>query len=337
MVAAFGLVISLAAHGPAASQSVASFYTGKQVKVIVGTGPGGGYDIYGRLLAPYLGRHIPGHPNVIVVNMPGAASMTAANYLANVAPKDGTELLMIVQALPLVQVTGSKSVHFDLGRFNWIGNMSDSANVLIAWHTAPVKTIADAKKDELLVGSTTPSSIGGLYPVVMNQVLGTKLRVINGYESGDAIDLAMQRGEVNGRAGMSWAGLKSARAYWLQNKDINVLVQAGLQKEPDLPDVPLMTDLASDDTGRQVLNFYSSLVALGRAVAVGPGVPTDRVEALRRAFDETLADPDLIAEAEKSKLEVRALSGERLQAVVQTMVSTEPAILHLDQNMISDK
>ena len=326
-----------APHARAQDVSPEAFYAGKQVKMVVGTGPGGGYDIYGRLIARHIGKHIPGKPNVVIVNMPGAASMNAANYLANIAPKDGTEMLMIVQALPMMQVSGATNVRFDLGKFNWIGNMSDSANVLIAWHTSGLKTMEDVRTKELLVGSTTPSSIGGIYPVLMNQVLGTKLKVINGYESGDAIDLAMERGEVQGRAGIGWAGLKSARSSWLKENKVTVIVQTGLQKEPDLQDVPLMTDLARNDNERQVLNFYSSLVALGRAITPGPGVPADRVKALRKAFDDAVADPALIADADKTGLEVRGLGGEKLQKVVETMVATPKELLHLDASMLDAK
>ena len=335
--ALFAFTASANAQTPSEATPVETFYAGRQVKMIVGTGPGGGYDVYGRLIARHIGRHIPGKPNVVVVNMPGASSMTAANYLANIAPKDGTELLMIVQALPMVQVSGAPTVRFDLGKFNWIGNMSDSANVLIAWRTSGVSTMDDARSKQLLVGSTTPGSIGGIYPVLMNHVLGTKLKIINGYESGDAIDLAMERGEIQGRAGIGWAGLKAARASWLKENKIAVIVQTGLQKEPDLPDVPLMTDLARNDTERQVLNFYSSLVALGRAIATGPGAPPARVAALRKAFDESLADPLLIADADKSGLEVRGLNGEKLQKVVETMVATPKELLDLEPGLLSDK
>ena len=324
------LLLSAAAY----AQSPEAFYAGRQVKLIVGTGPGGGYDIYVRLLARHLGRNIPGRPNVVIVNMPGASSLTAANYLANIAPKDGTELLMIVQSLPMVQVAGAAAVRFDLGKFNWIGNMSDSANVLIAWRASAIKTMREATEQELLVGSTTPSSISAIYPVLMNHVLGTKLKVINGYESGDAIDLAIERGEVSGRAGVSWAGLKSSHPAWLQEKKVSILVQTGLQKEPDLQDVPFMTDMAGDDVQRQVLTFYSSLVALGRALALGPGVPEERVRAIRRAFDEALADPLLISDADNTHLEVRPLNGERLQKVVETMVSTNRDLLFLDKSML---
>src|SRR5215204_936460 len=316
------------------AQPVESFYAGKIVKLIVGTGPGGGYDIYGRLLARHIGRHIPGHPTVVVVNMPGASSLTAANYLANVAPKDGTELRLIVQTLPIVQVAGNEKVRFDLARFNWLGNMSDASNVFLSWHTSPIKTVKDAQAQELIMGSTTPSSLGGMYPAVANQVLGTKFKIIHGYASGDAIDSALERGEVQGRAGNSWPALKAYRGYWIRDRLINVMVQVGLRKEPDLPTVPLLTEFARNDQESQILQFYSSLVASGRALATGPDVPPDRVAALRRAFDAALADPALLAEAEKQALELSPLSGDKVQDVVSAMVRTRPELLQIDRKLL---
>jgi tripartite-type tricarboxylate transporter receptor subunit TctC len=319
---------------PAGAQPADSFYAGKTVKLIVGTGPGGGYDIYGRLLARHIGRHIPGHPTVVVVNIPGASSLTAANYLANVAPRDGSEMLLIVQTLPIVQVAGSDKVRFDLARFNWVGNMSDASNIFLSWHTSPVKTMKDAQEQELIMGSTTPSSLGGLYPAVANQVLGTKFKIINGYASGDAIDIALERGEVQGRAGNSWPALKAYRGYWIRDRLINVMVQVGLRKEADLQAVPLLTEFARDDRERQVLQFYSSLVASGRALATGPEVPADRVAVLRRAFDAALADPALLAEAEKQGLELSPLAGDKVQDVVTTMVRTRPELLQIDRKLL---
>lgn len=328
--------IGMANH-PSSADPVADFYKGKQVKLNVGTGPGGAYDTYARTLGRQLGKHIPGQPAVIMVNMPGAASLKAANYLATVAPKDGTELLAVVQSLPLVQAFDRTNARFDLADFNWIGNMSDAANATISWHTAPVKTIQEAQERELILGSTAPGSIGHLYPVLMNNVLGTRFKVINGYDSGESIDLALERGEVQGRGGMSWTGIKSARASWLQKKQINVLVQIGLRKEPDLPNVPLLTDLARNPQEREVLQFFSSLVALGRAVTAGPGVPPERVQALRRAFDATMKDPEFMASSEKQQLEVSPLRGEELQEIVTAMVHASPEVLERAKQAIDDK
>ena len=312
------------------AQSVESFYAGKTVKLIIGTANGGGYDLYGRFLARHIGKHIPGKPNVINVNIPGAASLNAANYLANVAPKDGTEILTIVQTLPLVQATRNDKVRFDLATFNWIGNMVTSPNVFISWRDSQVKSIADARERELIVGATGPTAIGYLYPSIVNKTLGTKFKIVLGYSNGEAADLAMERGEIAGRAGASWAMLKAARAHRLSEGEINVFLQVGLKKEKDLPDVPLLSELARNEKERNIFGFYSAMTAVSHAFTLGPGVPAERVAAMRRAFDAAMRDPELLAEARAINLEIDPLTGEDVQMSVTEMVRTDPAILMLD-------
>jgi tripartite-type tricarboxylate transporter receptor subunit TctC len=319
-----------AAAGPhlaLAQQGTAEFYAGKQVKMICSSDVGGGYDVYSRLFARHLGKHTPGRPLVVSTNMPGAAGVTAAGYFAHSAARNGTELLMVVQTLPMVQVTQAGKARFDLAAFNWIGNMDESANVFVASRESGVKTIEDVLTRELVVGSTSPNAIGGILPEVANRILGTKFKIIHGYKSGEAIEIAMQRGEVNGRAGASWSAMKALRGSSLRTEEINVLLQAGNRKEPDLPDVPLLTDLARSETERAALAFYSGMTALARAIATTPETPADRVAALRKAFDDALADPDLIADAQKSNLEIRPLSGATLQSLVERMVRTDRALI----------
>jgi tripartite-type tricarboxylate transporter receptor subunit TctC len=325
--ALLALVLATVRAG-AADDATARFYTGRRVDIVVGTGPGGGYDVYARLIARYLGRHIPGRPTIVVVNMPGASSLNAANYVANVAPRDGATLFLPVQTLPLTRLAGNDKARFDLARFGWIGNMSNSANTVFAWGSSPVKTFADAQKYQTTMGATTPDSLGGIYPAVMNAFLDTKFQIINGYESGDAVDLALERGEVAGRAGVSWAGLKSYRADWLRDGKIHIFAQVGIAAERDL-DAPLLTDLAKNDAQRRALQFYSSLVAVGRALATGPDTPPERVAALRDAFDAAMADPDLQAEAAKERLELRPLAGARVQEAVNDMTHADPHMLDL--------
>jgi tripartite-type tricarboxylate transporter receptor subunit TctC len=314
----------------ASADPIETFYSGKRLKIVVGAPVGGGYDLYSRLLARHIGKHIPGQPSVMVVNMPGAVSVNAANYLANIAPQDGTESLTVVQTISFAQVAGGPNIHFDLARFQWLGSMSDDANVFVAWHTADVKSIEDVRNRELVVGATNLTAIGALYPAVMNRFMGTRFKIVLGYKSGDAVDLAMERGEVDGRAGASWSSLKSMRAHRLRDKEINIFLQIGLRKEPDLIDVPLLIDLARNNTEQKVLQFYSSLTAVARALAVAPGVPAERVAALRRAFDETMHDPALLADAAKQSIDIRPIEGRRLQDIVTDMVHTDPTILQLD-------
>lgn len=304
-----------------------TFYAGRQVKMICSSDVGGGYDIYSRLLARHIGKHIPGKPQVLSLNMPGAAGVTAAGYLAHSAARDGTELMMIVQTLPMVQVFQSGKQRFDLAAFGWIGNMDDSANVFIADRNSGVSTFEDARRIELVVGSTSPTSIGGILPDVTNKLLGTKFKIVNGYKSGEAIEIALQRGEVNGRAGANWSAMKALRGANVRDQEINVFLQAGLRKEPDLPDVPLLLDLARDEKTRAALSFYSGMTTLARAIATSPAVPVDRIEILRAAFDGALNDPDLRAEAKKTNLELRPLPGAQLQKIVEAMVRTDPALL----------
>ena len=326
------------AAGGARAQTVESFYAGRAVKLIIGTANGGGYDFYGRFLARHIGKHIPGKPNVISVNIPGAASLNAANYLANSAPRDGTEILTIVQTLPLAQATRNDKARFDLAAFNWIGNMASAPNVFIAWRDSGVRTLEDARQRELIVGATGPTAIGYLYPSIVNKTMGTKFRIVTGYSNGEAADLAMERGEIQGRAGASWASLKATRARRVRDGEVNVLLQVGLRKEPELAVVPWLTDLARNDSERNIFAFYSAMTAVSHAFAVGPGVPPERVAALRRAFDETMRDPDFLAEARAINLELDPMSGEDVQKAVTAMVRADPAILMLDAaTLASDK
>lgn len=311
----------------ATAAEASTFYSGRQVKMICSSDVGGGYDIYSRLLARHIGKHIPGKPTVLSLNMPGAAGVTAAGYLAHNAVRDGTELVMIVQTLPMVQVFQSGKQRFDLAAFGWIGNMDDSANVFIADRNSGVTTFQDAQRVELVVGSTSPTSIGGILPEVTNKLLGTKFKIVNGYKSGEAIEIALQRSEVNGRAGANWSAMKALRGANVRDQEINVFLQAGLRKEPDLPDVPLLLDLAKDEKTRAALAFYSGMTTLARAVATSPAVPADRIQILRTAFDAALNDPDLLAEAKKTNLELRPLPGSELQKIVEAMVHTDPALL----------
>lgn len=329
------VILPLALMRGAHAGEIDEFYASHPIKVVVGTGPGGGYDIYGRLIARYLGRYVPGNPKVVVVNMPGASSLRAANYIANIAPKDGTEILLPVQTLPLAQVAGNDKARFDLRQFSWLGNMSNSANTVLVMQSSPAKDLASVKQLVVTVGATSPASLGGIYPAVMNSMLGTRFKIIYGYESGDAIDLALERGEVEGRAGTSWAALKAYRANWVREHKVRVIAQVGLEAEPDL-NAPLLTDLATNDQQRGVLAFFSSLVAVGRALALGPDVPADRVAALRKAFDDAMQDPDLRTEAQRQHLELRPIPGEQVQKAVALMASADPSVLTYAPGLFQD-
>ena len=302
------------------------FYKDKQVRLIVGTDAGGGYDLSGRLVARHIARSIPGAPQIVVQNMPGADSLNAGNFIYNVAPQDGTVMGALVQTLPQLQLFGDKNVKFDAAKFQWIGTPSSSVSVIVTWHTAPVKSFADARTATVVLGASGQVGLDYNIPTMLNSVLGTKFQVISGYKGGNQVDLAMERGEVFGRGGQNWAGWKVTRPDWIRDKKLNVLAQIGLEPAKDLPGVPMVMDFAQTDEQRTILRLFSSTVSIGRPLVVGPGVPAERVAVLRAAFAKTMSDPQFLAEAEKSGYEVSPIVGEDLQDIVARLMATPPAI-----------
>lgn len=299
----------------------AAFYRGKTVTALVGYSPGGGFDQYTRLLARHIGRYIPGNPNVIVVNMPGAGSMVMTNHLYNVAARDGTVFGLVPAANLLMQVIRDPSVRFDASRFNWIGSMTQDNNVLIVRSDAPVRTFQDALRVPAKVGTNPPGALDYLLPTLSNSLLGTKFQVISGYPGTSDIAVALERDEVQGMV-QFWSNLKSIRAGWLTGNPpfVNLLIQLGLQKPADLPQVPLIMDLARDEVSKQVLEAVSSLSVFARAFATAPGVPRERVAALREAFMQALQDPLLLEEAQTMNVSIaNPLDGERVQRVVERL------------------
>jgi tripartite-type tricarboxylate transporter receptor subunit TctC len=310
-----------------AQQSVADFYQGKQMRFIIRSEPGGGFDLYSRLLGTFLVRHIPGHPTIIFQNMPGGGGLQAVNYMAEIAPKDGTYLTMTGQSLPLDEALGyTPTLKADLGSFAWIGNISDSNVLTYTWHTSPVKTIQDAMVSEAKMGGTGAGSSATWLPLLYNKVLGTKFKIIDGYRGGSDVKLAMERGEVDGYSANPWSALVSASPELVRDHLISILVQVGVHKEKDLPDVPLLSELARTPKDKAILEFISKGMAVGRPVGTTPGVPIDRVAALRKAFDDTLVDPDFLAEAAKEHAEINPMNGATLQGLVDDVMATPQAI-----------
>jgi tripartite-type tricarboxylate transporter receptor subunit TctC len=320
-------VTGFAFASPVWAQSVEGFYHGKQINLVIGTSPGGDYDLRGRMLAHYMGKYIPGNPTIIPRNMPAGVGLQAANWLYSVAPKDGTALHMVMQNMPMHQVLGGQGVQFDTAKFNWIGNTTNSPNTVATWYTTGVRTVDDARKTEVIVGAPGTATSSVYYPMVMNALLGTKFKIIAGYPGGNDVNLAMERGEVGGRGSNSWASWVSTKPDWLRDHKVFMLVQVGMARHPDLPDVPLLTELATNDEDRAVLKFMSADTAFSRALATTPDVPADRVQALRRAFDAALKDPDLLAESAKAKRDLSADTGEQVQAVVIDLINTPPAVV----------
>jgi tripartite-type tricarboxylate transporter receptor subunit TctC len=303
-----------------AQQSVADFYRGKQIRFIIRSEPGGGYDLYSRLLGTYLVKHIPGDPTLIPQNMPGGGGIQSANYMAEIAPRDGTYLTMIGDALPLDQSLGfTPSFKANLGSFGWIGNVSSSNFLIYTWHTSPVKTMADAEKIAVKMGATGAGSPSSWFPALFNKLFGTKFEIVNGYKGGAEVKLAMERGEVEGYAN-PWTALISATPDLMRDRLISILVQAGVHREKELPDVPLLTDLARSADDRIILDFVSKTVSIGRPVGTTPGVPADRLAALRKAFDDTLVDPAFLAEAAREGAEIAPMDGATLQKVLEDVM-----------------
>jgi len=312
---------------PAAADPVEDFYRGKRINLVIGYGVGGGYDLYARLLARFMSEHIPGKPTIVPQNMPGAGSRGAANWLYNVAPKDGTVLATLGQATPTDQALGQPGIQFDARRFNWIGNMVVVNNVMFVWAASGVRTIEDAKQKQLSIGATGAASPSVLYPQVSNNLLGTKFKIVSGYPGGGDISIAIERREVDGRGSDSWASMKANHPNWLSERKINILFQVGPKREADLPDTPLWSELEDNAEERQVLEVLSGDVAVGRPILTAPDVPAERVQALRQAFDATVKDPRFIAAAEQQRMYLNPMTGEELQQIVGKILSPSPAVI----------
>jgi tripartite-type tricarboxylate transporter receptor subunit TctC len=302
---------------PAAADAVADFYRGKQIRVIVRTLPATDYDAYSRLIARFMGKYIPGNPTMVVVNMTGGGGIIAANYMAEVAPRDGTVIGIVSQGLAADQALAkSPQLKANLREFNWIANVVFSNQLLVTWHTSETKTLDDAKRRVTTIGTTGAGSASVQYPLFYNSVLGTQFKIIFGYRSGAEIDLAMERGEVEGRGTNPYSSYMATHPTWIPEKKIIPLVQAGLEKEPNLPDVPLILDLPVRPEQKPMLEFMARSSTVGRPLATTPGVPADRVAALRRAFAEVVKDPEFIASAAKEKLVVRPQSADKIAEII---------------------
>jgi tripartite-type tricarboxylate transporter receptor subunit TctC len=298
----------------AADKAVAEFYAKRQVTIAVGFSAGGNYDVYARLVARHLGKHIPGNPTVIVQNMPGAGSRRLANTLANVGPHDGTMIGLPNQGIAMDQALGTEGVKFDARTFNWIGSPIEDNNVFWGWHANPVKTIEDAQQREFVIGATGPGSPTTYYPRIMNDLIGTKFKVVAGYPGSNELDVAIERGEVGGRV-VSWTGLK-VTSDWVATGKANVMLQFGLRKSPELPKVRMLQDLATSPKHREIFEFLCLVPAMGRPFFLPPGVPAERVAAIRAAFATTMKDPAFVEEARRARLDVVPLTGEQIADVV---------------------
>jgi len=317
------------------------FYAGKQVTMLVGSGTGGGYDAYARLFARHLPKHVPGQPTIVVQNMPGAGSLVTMNHLANVAPRDGLTIGAVqthIGVEPFMGVTGPKeNARYDAREMNWLFSAAKEFPVVVAWHTSPFKTFNDVLKNEMLVSSSGVATSDSVYARVMNELIGTRFRVIGGYRGNPQMILATESGEVQGRAGWFLSSLMSSQGQQVRDGKYRILVQVATEKHPTLPDVPLVTEFIKDPVRLEQLRFSLSWLPMGRPYVAPPGVPADRLQILRQAFLAASKDPALLAEASKMHLEISAMTGEEVQALVAKLYETPKSVVERVRAIMIEK
>jgi tripartite-type tricarboxylate transporter receptor subunit TctC len=311
---------------PAAAQvPIADFYRGKTLTAFIGTVAGGEYDLHTRLVIRFIGKHIPGNPGGVAQNMAGGGGVMMANYFCTIPPKDGTQIAMINNALPLAQAMEEPNLKCDQASLRWLGTIAPTLETMALWHTTGVKSIEDARQKEIVIGASGKGSPTATFPRMMNELLGTKFKIVVGYPGGNEINLAMERGEVGGRNN-TWSSWKATRAEWLAKKQIVIIAQGGITAK-DLPGVPNVEDLARNDDDRKVMRLLVTASKLGRPLAATPGIPEDRLKALRDAFDATMKDPEFLAAAEQARVEVDPVKGVELQKMVDDLLATPKALI----------
>lgn len=333
--AALAATMAALACAPAAAED---FYHGKQINLIVGGGVGGGYDMYARLLVRHWPDFIPGKPTFVVQNLPAAGGLVAMNTLTNTSPKDGTTIAAAQNHLaiePLLGLTGPReNVKYNPREVNWIGSTTKEVPVVVVWHTTPFKTFQDLIGHEILVGSSGVATSDSVYPRVMNKLVGTQFKIVEGYKSNPELAQAIEQGEVQGRAGWFLSSLMSTKPDWVEKKEIRMLVQVALEPYPSLPDLPLVTSFTKTQANREQLEFALSPLLMGRPYAAPPGVPADRVKVLRDSFMKALASPGLKAEAQKLHLDLSPMTGDEIQDLITKQFGTRPDIIESVRSMM---
>lgn len=338
LACALALSLSATVAQPLSAQD---FYAGRQINMIVGSGAGGGYDMYARLLARHWNRHIPGAPTIVVQNMPAAGSLAAMNLIANSAPRDGTTIGQVQTHIgiePLMGVTGSATnAKYDGRQMNWIGSAAKEYPLVVMWHTAPVASFKDLLEREVIVGATGTATADSVYARIMNELVGTRFRIIDGYKDNPSLILATEIGEISGRAGWFLSSLMSTQRQPLQEGKLRIFVQVALEKHPELPAVPLVTEFISDAAKRQQLEFALSWLPMGRPFVAPPGVPEDRVRLLRTSFMAALADKELVAEAGKLGMEISPMTGEQVNGLIEHIYKTPPGVIEAVRTIMTAK
>jgi tripartite-type tricarboxylate transporter receptor subunit TctC len=334
--AALGSVLALMAQVPAQAQNVEQFYTkNNQIRMIVGFNAGDGYDIWARTLGRHMGRHIPGNPIFLIQNMPGAGSVNVGNYLYEVAPKDGTVMGSFSRNLPSQALVGLKGIKFDPRKFGWVGTTEISSRVCIVLSKLPINTVEDLKKTQVVMGGTGLGSAPSFLPVVINELLDTKFKVINGYRGASDALLAMEKGETEGMC-QSYSSLLGTRPHWFKDGTVRILFNTEQQRNPDLPNVPSIFESMKDTETRQLMNFFTSTSEFGRPFVAPPNLPADRLQALRAAFDATVKDPAFIEDATRQKLEVTYKTGVELEKMVNELFETPKHLIDKAIELVPD-
>ena len=316
-------LLATAAH----AQTVEEFYKGKNVNLIIGYSVGGGYDLYGRLVSRHIGKHIPGRPAVVPQNMTGAGSLRAAQYIYSVAPKDGTTFGTFGRTIATTPLLTPATAQFDGTKFTWLGSVTNEVSTCVTWHTSPVKTWNDILTKEIAMGGEGPGADPDVYTLLYKNVFGAKMKLVAGYHGTNDVTLAMERGEVDGLCGLSWSTMKARHQQWMNEKKLNVIIQAALRKQPELADVPLASDLTQDREKLQILKLFLASQETARPFAAPPDIPADRKAALIRAFDATMKDPEFLAEAQKLNMDINPLNAKGVDDIVAELYATPKAVL----------
>jgi tripartite-type tricarboxylate transporter receptor subunit TctC len=325
--AAVGVILAASLPQAARTDAIEDFYKGKSVQMIIGYSVGGGYDTYARLLARHIGNQIPGRPNVVPQNMPGAGSVKAANFIYEAAPKDGTAIATFGRTIPVAPLFGSSGATFDSTKLGWLGSISNDTSLCITSDKSAVKTWDDFLTKPSTFGGEGAGSDPDVFTLLFKNVFGAKVKLVTGYPGTNDQSLAMERGEIDGFCGLSYSTLKARHPEWLKNKSVNIIVQAAFKKEPELPDVPLAIDLAKNQEQLQVVKLLLVGQEMARPYAVPPGIPADRKAALISAFDRTMKDPAFLAEAQKQNLDVNPVSGKNVEALLAEVYATPKDII----------
>jgi len=312
---------------PLRAQSVEEFYKGKTINLVIGYSVGGGYDLYGRLLARHIGKHIPGHPAMVPQNMTGAGSLRAAQYIYSVAPKDGTTFGTFGRTIATTPLLTRATAQFDGTKFTWLGSVTNEVSTCVTWHTSPVKAWKDILTKEVAMGGEGPGADPDVYTLLYKNVFGAKMKLVTGYHGTNDTTLAMERGEVDGLCGLSWSTLKARHLQWMNDKKINIIIQAALKKQPELADVPLASELTQDPESLQILKLFLASQETARPFAAPPDLPADRKAALLAAFDATMRDPEFLAEAAKLNMDVSPLNAKGVNDILAELYATPKAIL----------